>query len=239
MRLRGFPTANKVPKVKWRDTANRWDMDDLFNIADEEEVGIVPGEHDCVVIDCDIDGSGARNLERKFGKIFGSTFHYRTRSGGGHIWYSLPDDIHIPQRTRILPGVDIRNRDGYVCIRREYNLRNKEAIKVCPVEVLGWLLETPRGVLSTRQKPPDGSERPLGCKVRYCVEPIPVGRRNDVLFRQACGLLAAVKRKELLPQDMQAILDIRARNSGVSFQELELIIKSAMEVQFDTRHREG
>jgi hypothetical protein len=223
MNMLGFPTKNKVPKMPWRDTNNRWPIEDLFEIADEQQVGIVPSEHGCVVIDCDVDGvhQGVVNFTRKFFGIAEHTMWYKTSSGGGHLWFKVPEGIKIPQRTRIIPLVDIRHADGYVCIGRDYKIHNEGKPAPCPDNILEWL--------TTPANKPDRQPEPhrdaIPTSMVYRLDPIPKGQRNDALYRQGCGLFLSVRKGELLDEDARAILEIRGYNSGLEYSEVQKIIE--------------
>lgn len=232
--MTGFPTANKRPKMEWRDRPDhRWSVGALFH--DHDQVGIVPGEQGCVVIDIDRKNGvdGFVNLKKKFRNLPPS-LNYRTLSGGAHLWYAVPDGIRIPQRTSKVPGIDIRHLDGYVCVGRDYEPQQAEFIEECPKPLLDWLTELERvhvgHVKSRNWTPPkiEPGKRPPKGSVKLDFSPIPVGQRNDGLYRWGFGVLNALKSGEMDLENYRAVIFMKGQNSGLPNWEIELVLESLL-----------
>lgn len=82
----------------------------------ELNIGIATGDGRCVVdIDQhDEDGwESMRAWEREHGDL-PETVCAETGSGGEHLWFTVPEGVHIASRSGVLPGVDVRCEGGYV-----------------------------------------------------------------------------------------------------------------------------
>lgn len=224
--MSGFPTSNKVPMYDWRNPKYRRPVPYLFERY--SQIGIVPAEHGCVAIDLDIKGgvNGKDNLFNRFPNL-PKSMNYRTTSGGWHLWYSVPEGSDIPQRNGALPGVDIRYADGYVCVGKDYEVAGGR-IEVCPDYLLEWLKERPRTYVGRVVNDMGTVKAVDPCKIRYNVSPIPKGRRNDTLYRWGFGLLNGVKKGELSIEDFEGLMNMRGTNSGLSINEIDLILESLL-----------
>ena len=218
-----FPTRNKVPTRPWKDLTNRAVYD--VAIAETGQVGIVPAEQGCVLIDIDVKNGvdGKKNLWQRFPNLPVS-LHYKTMSGGFHLWYTVPPDIVIPQVTGKLPGIDIRHHDGYACVCDDYNVMNPTGITPCPEYLLVWLQEKPKERCTTKYT--QGSRG--AATQRFDLSPLPKGNRNTGLYNWGYGLMKGVNKGEIDLQDFHDLIHLRGRISGLAFNEVELILSSLL-----------
>lgn len=122
----------KKPLVPWekyqkerasREQITRWWIDSPL-----ANVGVVTGEVSGIVV-IDIDGDNARKIFKDtFPGDFSETPTVRTGKGW-HLYFQHPGRL-IPNRTGVLPGVDVRGDGGYVVAppsihpnKREYKWR--------------------------------------------------------------------------------------------------------------------
>lgn len=226
----GFPTSNKVPTVYWRNEDNRWQVKTLFQ--GNNQVGIVPSEHQCVVIDVDMKNGvdGKKSLFSCFPHL-PESLNYTTANGGFHLWYSVPPEIEIPQRNRKLPGVDIRYKDGYVCVGADYQINLDGTIVEAPQYLLDWLKEKERYTVGRKKrtiKNDGGNEQDIPMPD---FSPLPRGARNDGLFRWACGYLNEVRDGNLKPSSLMKMMHIKGHKySGLPDWECEQVFDSVMEL---------
>lgn len=127
-----------------------------------------------------------------------------TPSGGWHLWFRLPDGVVIPERPSILPGVDIKGEGGLVAAPPSMQLlmpmvrpgENAEAVPVpydwvegCPCsapEAPPWLIEWVQ-MAPGYGGAGGGDHGSLADLDELARTGIPVGQRNAVLYRLACG----------------------------------------------------
>ena len=224
LQMKGFPTAGKRPLYPWRNEQNRWMVSLL--LSQYEEVGIIPAEHGCVVIDLDVkDGrSGVVEFKKAF-KNIPRSLNYKTRSGGCHLWYRVPEGTKIGQSNGRIPCVDVRYADGYVCIRRDYCIKD-DRVADCPPELLEWLMSAPVAEKRRKAVRPCPNVRPTK---QYDLSPFPAGRRNDLLYRWGYGLLNGVDKGELSIDDLRDLIHVRGTNSGLGAIECDVIANSILE----------
>lgn len=220
--LKGFATKNKIPtnSGSWRDKSG-WTVvsGTFFSHRNIDQMGIVPGEHGCVVLDIDKKGTfdGEKSIIEKFGMIPTSLW-YKTQSGGYHIWYKVPEETTIKQSNGRLPGVDIRYKDGYVCINRDYDIKGE--LIDCPKNILDWLVREPT--------PKVFRDNGAKATTRFDLSPIPIGERNNRLYAWGYGIVQGVNNKELTEQDLHDLIHLRGRISGLPFWECENILSSLL-----------
>lgn len=228
--MMGFPTKDKIPLFPWRNPKHRRSVEYLFERYDQ--VGIVPAEHGCVVIDLDKKNGvdGVKTFFAHF-KHVPESMNYRTSSGGFHLWYKVPAGTVIPQATSKLPGVDIRYADGYACLGKGYKVLRDGEIADCPDPILDWLKRPKRkndGVARSNDCNPLGT--PNSRKFSYNVSPIPKGCRNDTLYRWGFGIVREVRDGSLSEKAFSELLHLRGGNSGMTYGEVEKIIESLLQV---------
>jgi hypothetical protein len=218
-----FVTRNKIPLAPWRRGA-RVLVGQI--LGRNQQAGIVPGEVGCVVLDMDkkYGLDGRKELFDKFPNLPRS-MNYETQSGGYHLWYKVPEGTVIPQATSKIPGVDIRYIDGYVCVNPEYEILLDGVILDCPEDVLAWLTEEKKtSVKQYRVREGESAKY----TTLYDLSPIPKGRRNDSLFRWGRGLLNGVDKGELTLSDLEDLVRLRGRISGMAINECDLILESLL-----------
>lgn len=123
----GFPVFPLCPKSKVplpgsrafhdatldKDLIRRlWEPDETRNI------GIATGSISrLLVIDVDRKNevNGFEYLDQLFpGRNIPTTRTVITPTGGIHLWFELPEGVHVPSRVGIQPGIDIRSDGGYI-----------------------------------------------------------------------------------------------------------------------------
>jgi putative DNA primase/helicase len=147
---------------------------------------------------------------------------------GHHFWFEYPADMVIHNSAHKLgPGLDIRGEDGYVVVPPSIHPNGSiykfgdegEEISSAPE----WLLEA---ITDTRQ-----TERDYLCAETG--RPIPVGARNDTLFRDGC----AMRRRGATEEEIIAFIkqaNLRCEQ-GLPESELRKIAHSGLQISSDTR----
>lgn len=212
--------------MEWRKLSNRWHLSDLWKKTDE--VGIVPAEFDCVVVDVDMKHgvNGKKNLFDKFDKL-PESLHYTTRSGGFHLWYRVPKGSNIPQRNGKIEGIDIRYDRGYVCLDKYYKFKHSDGIVDCPDYFLNWLEEPSFSVAGKARY--DDRKASRGYGGVYDFSPFRRGQRNNECYAWGYGLLQGVKSGQLSKKDLYDMLMLRGHTySGLPRTEVELIFNSLL-----------
>lgn len=230
--MSAFPTRNKKPtfgkkghpELGWKNPKLRRTVDVLFEKY--EQVGIIPFEQGCVVIDLDVkDGhDGVGEYKKKFGSP-PKTMWYKTRSGGVHLWFFLPK-ASIKQRNGALPGVDIRYSDGYVCVGRDYEIHNDGLFSPPPFDVLDWLITEDKKPLESLGNANSIGYSGDGRPKRFNLSPIPKGSRNETMFRWGFGLFQNVLKGTMDSREFHELMTARGTNSGLSPIEIENIEES-------------
>jgi hypothetical protein len=222
----GFATRNKIPCEPWRDRKNRFVVSELF-AQTTEQVGIVPAEHGCVVLDLDMKhgANGRKELFAKFPNL-PQSMNYKTASGGFHLWYTVPCGSLIPQATGKLAGVDIRYADGYVCVGKDYSILLDGQIEECPDYLLRWLQDNKKKYRTHLSYENKQINKYGGIRRKYDLSPIPIGQRNTGLYSWGYGLVQGVNNNEISVQDFHDLMHLRGRISKSPYAEVELIISS-------------
>jgi hypothetical protein len=144
----------------------------------------------------------------------------RTPSGGCHYYFTHTPGVRS-SAGKLAAGVDVRGDGGYVVIppsstaEGPYLLIHGDLVDIH--EPPDWLSNE-----LLRARTPSSSQAPGSCS-----EPlIPVGQRNDTLFRDAC----AMRRRGASEQEITAALSVANRNRCVpplDEKELQPLIRSA------------
>jgi virulence-associated protein E/bifunctional DNA primase/polymerase-like protein len=103
--------VGKHPCVKWRAY-------DENTKGSSGGYGIQTGHFNGIFV-LDLDVKPDRNgvtalLEHAAGRAIPDTLSVVTPTGGVHLYFRLPPDVHVPSSRGILPGVDVRGEGGYV-----------------------------------------------------------------------------------------------------------------------------
>jgi Bifunctional DNA primase/polymerase, N-terminal len=186
-------------------TDDAWEIRQLWGHDRGANIGAATGlASRLVVIDLDVkaeaDGPGQfRTFLDRRGLSLPAAPQVLTPSGGLHIWLRWPWDDPVPNRTGILPGVDIKGDGGYVAAPPSMLLisvsRERESVPVpyawrgCPCSapaapgwIPGWLARNPGSgtVAGTGgEPPPDLDAARAG---------LPRGMRDRETYRLACSL---------------------------------------------------
>ena len=112
--LRVFPVKNKRPLVKgWQASAPI----SLDAVAEWESK--FPGcgwgaaiTTDMMVIDCDSDTAASALCE--LGEIPATLTTLTPR--GFHLWFRIPETGKVRNRVGVMPGIDVRTKDGFVVV---------------------------------------------------------------------------------------------------------------------------
>jgi Bifunctional DNA primase/polymerase, N-terminal/AAA domain len=195
-------------------------------------MGIVTG-NGLVVVDLDvkqgIDGPGnfADYLSNR-GITLPQTMTVRTRSGGEHRYYRVPEGAeYFNSAGKIAPGVDLRGTGGFVVAPPT------EGYSFISDEFDGVLPELPAGVLPEKTQPAVTTEPREKHSREYAyaafsgglddLENADEGSRNDTLNRVAYN----AARDGLDPATVKGMLRVRGLAAGLSEGEIRATIESA------------
>lgn len=197
----------------------------------DSSVGIATGAiSQLVVIDEDIDDKEDVNgyhevtaWERVNGSL-PETVRAITGRGGAHLYFHYKGN-DIRNRTKILPGVDIRGEGGYVVAPPSIHPNGTEyQWEVAPEDMpLAEVNSTVLALLGIGKQRTDRTDFKLPDKIES-------GARNDTLFRLACSMQA-----QGLPDAaiMAALRETNAKSctEPLTDQELDVIASSALKYQ--------
>ncbi len=160
-------------------------------------IGVQTGAHSgIVVIDVDPghggDSSIAEYRRRSIGRL-GKTVVSRTGGGGVHLFYKHPGPP-VPNRTGVMPGVDVRGDGGYVLLPPSRHASGQRYEWVCPPEstplaplpdsLLSIVMGSSSPPRSHRQAHHGQREQPLKPSLSAIEwHGVPEGMRNDSLAR--------------------------------------------------------
>jgi putative DNA primase/helicase len=184
--------------------------------------------NDLVVIDIDPRNGGYQSVEeyeilRPDGPL-PYTLQSITGGGGKHLFYAYPPNIEIKSnKSRWLKGVDIKAEGGYVM------LPEAQHISGLPYRWVNWLdqyIWLPPDVAVQLSKIGSASlDGPRGdlAPTSEILKGVPLGERDDVLFREACRL------RRQLGDDGRSAVEIlileAARNCSPPFPDSEALRK--------------
>jgi len=163
-------------------------LSDWWTQWPDANVGIATGQDSgLVVLDVDPRNGGDESL-RDLQRLHGSlppTVEAITGGGGRHIYFRHPGPCTIPNRTGILPGLDVKADGGFVVAPPsrhisggQYAWELSSHLDDVPLAPLPpWLMKLIRGS-TEKPKAPSPEAR------------IPEGKRNDTLFRDGCSMRA-------------------------------------------------
>lgn len=193
-------------------------------------IGIATGKKsNLIVIDEDIDedkGLNGYQEVRKWESIHGElpeTITATTGRGGSHLYFRYDKD-DIGNRTGILEGVDVRGEGGYVIAPPSIHPNGTEYTWEFPPNEyeLAPLDDIVRSFLSI------GKVRSFDRDEFKLPSIIPMGNRNDTLFRMACSMQSQGY------ADSAIFASVRETNKNNCIEpldddEVETIVKSALE----------
>lgn len=234
--MRGFPVSGKTPMCKWTDRGAWLRVEDVLGFNDR--VGVCPGQQmrgPYVVIDLDQkNGKDGYALFIDSFEGIQDTLWVKTPHGY-HVWFAVDGEHKIEQATsKSLAGVDdsgidIRYDKGYVVFGEGYSVLHNNKINMAPIEVLNWLYESnykrkePTPLEMTRFS--DVKECPRGTGGYVDLSPLPIGQRNDRLFRWGCGLARGVHTGKFFESDVYDLIHLRGKISGLSKWECQLVFE--------------
>jgi len=134
----------------------------------------------------DLEGKARNSIESAIGHRFPDTMRSLTpgKGGGEHLWYRKDPGVVVKNRVRLMKGMDVRAKGGYVMVPPSvhpeggrYSWANKGQI----VEAPDWLIQM------CQQSKVDGAESEPVMSVREMLAGIPVGMQRWVMFRYACS----------------------------------------------------
>lgn len=236
-------TATKVPLTKdWpgRATRNKGTVRRTWGDHPEVGVGIVTGDG-LVVIDLDVkngvDGPGnwLEFLRQNGIELEETPVRVRTRSGGTHLYYRVPEGVEYRTSAGTLAkGVDVRANGGFVVAPGTAGYTFEAE---WPTGVV--LPELPAGVLSSVETQPD-DDSPFEAEPRTPAEALAAagnglaeiamaepGERDNTLNRVAFGLAKFVYAGLLDEEVLREALLARAEESGLGRYESVATIESA------------
>lgn len=179
-------------------------------------------ENGLLVLDVDVkDDDGFKSLN---GHALPPTMSQRTPSGGLHYLYRYPNDgLDYSNKTKFLPGLDIRGKGGWIA---HYGL-DKQPLAEAPQ----WIMESARTKThviepnSTKVAP----EVAQGI-IMECLEEIreaPEGTANDTLYRKGIKIAQLVASGSITEEYAKQVLHQAAYERGKSEQEATKCINSA------------
>lgn len=165
------------------------------------EWGIRTGEPSGIWV-LDIDRKNGVDGERSLaaaGIVLPPTLEVATQSGGRHLYFRLPDGLPVHNRTRILDGVDVRGRGGFVVGPGSpgYTLRRDVAPVDAPAELLALVVSRRAASASppivvpplTPADPRWAVAIATAARIVSELPPAPTGQRDHALYRCACDLV--------------------------------------------------
>lgn len=178
------------------------------------------------VLDIDIkDGKdGLKSLDQHFSKKIDINTNYmiqKTPTGGLHLFFECPDDLHIPNSVGVLEGIDIRGDNGYVVVCPsalkvddkwiKYDWLDPEEIQ--PAPVTEWANEILKLARDKKKTPVDVKS--------LLLNGVSEGQRDTSIFKFTCLL----KKNGIDPCTATSILNIVADRCNPPFSQSEVIKK--------------
>jgi hypothetical protein len=185
-----------------------------------------------VVIDIDVkNGAPGMAWLRENAHALPETRRHRTRSGGLHLLFAMPDGAEIRNSAgRIAPGVDVRGTGGYVVFPPSPGYSVVDHL--LPAAMPRWLIKA--------CLPPPPPPRPEGCDASpdrtarrltglvALVATAPAGQRNQALYWAGRRIAEAARRGEMPLDAAKAALEEAACAAGLPRLEARRTINSAL-----------
>jgi Bifunctional DNA primase/polymerase, N-terminal len=233
-----YHATSQPGQLAWWWHLNRW-----------ANIGVATGEpSQLVVLDLDIKRADGPANFRQFLEQYGLAVPWdvlaRTPSAGWHCWLRwLPQYGKCPDKTNILPGVDIKGSGGYVVAAPSYLVEPDSAggdmqvpyawyrdscpcsVPVAPPWFVQWVTTAP----SAGSAGTGGSGGDLDAE-KVMTQGAPVGQRNEMLHKLACSRF---RKYGTGPDGTAAVLaDLRQAwaagdTAGMSWREVRVIAWSA------------
>jgi hypothetical protein len=186
-----------------------------------------------------VDGCASLNqLAAQHGFTIPRTVTVCTPSGGFHLWFTGPADVHIPNSVgRLGPGIDVRGTRGYLVgpgsrgKAGEYVIHpniTEPTVHPIPEQLLKLLLPPPpKAFRQPIRRPTSGQHGSvLDGLVRF-VDLSAEGTRNDRLFWAAARAWEHVRDGHLAAGDVGAALVPAAVRAGLGERDAERTVASA------------
>lgn len=214
-------TAKHPVRIGWKEVH---EPVDTFNKYTKANVGIATGKNSKVfVLDNDPRHGGNESLElleQKHGKL-PKTPSVHTGGGGGHYYFSIPDDIDIPNCVGLLPGIDIRGDGGLVVAPPSIHASGKryEWVKGCSLFEIP-IAKDPEWLVSLISE--GNQDKHKG--VKALPERIPDGERNVTMT----SLAGSLRRRNASEEGILAALRVENErcDSPLGDEELMSIARS-------------
>jgi hypothetical protein len=201
-------------------------------------VAVLTGE---VVLVADFDGQEGRDLADGYGILENPEIPLAVTGSGVHAFHR-PPAWPVKSTTHLLPGLDVRARDGYVVVPpsrhatgRAYEWRRplpepSRLPAVCPWYPIKPSRRTPKPK-PPEQPTPWGTESRSRELLAYSCTQVRLrreGDRNDFLFREACHFAEFILEGRLTAGELIAGLYSAALESGLEPGEIDCTISSAL-----------
>jgi len=110
--MKSFLVKNKIPTIKWGSIPHGIYFQG--EVPEGYKLAVCPSK-DTIIVDVDVHGepNGYDNLPDFVLNACRYTLHYKTKSGGLHIWLKYPDHQLLNKTSGL--GMDLRTNKGYVC----------------------------------------------------------------------------------------------------------------------------
>jgi Bifunctional DNA primase/polymerase, N-terminal len=250
-----FPTRGKQPRTLhgFKDAttdANR--LRQWWGMWPDAGVAVATGKVSGLVV-LDLDGDEGEQTGEERG-VWTAEPPATLTGSGAHLFYRWPH--HVANRTRVLPGVDVRGDGGYACLppsdhpngRRYGWLRAPEGLPPTAPSVDGMpgpadpyrpLRELPAWVLQRRDNPGTMAAPHRRISPGYAhaafeaelstVATSAVGTRNDALNRSAFAVARFVRAGDIPAVEYRARFLQAAATAGLPEQEADRTLRSALE----------
>lgn len=125
-------------------------------------------------------------MELEFGKL-PDTVEQITGSGGRHLLFKYPEDVIVPCRVNIRPGIDIRGDGGYIIVEPSKHIRGEYCWEVSSHPLDVPIAEAPKWLIELVAEKPVETKKPLDFWWQIA-KGVKEGRRN-VSAASLMGLL--------------------------------------------------
>src|ERR1035437_1768989 len=238
-----FPVSALTKKPLIKDWPNRATTDPkviraTWRKSPKAGIGIVTGSRSkLVVVDLDVkndkDGPGNwDNYLQSKGADLPQTWTVRTRSGGEHRYYRVPESADYTNSAGVVAeGVDVRGTGGYVVAPPTpgYEFLAELDGSVLPELPVGVLPEkgSPGRSTGTREKRNPQYARAAFASGLADIARYMEGQRNDTLFKVAVRAAEFVADNLLDEEEVREALWEKAVQSGLDTDEIEQTVDSA------------
>jgi len=221
-RRRGFSVIpikakDKRPLISWEpyqvEAAEEATIRHWFESWPTANIGLVTGAiSDCIVVDLD-SNEATQKLKSLLGN-YDLRAVPRSRTGKGWQLFFKHPGVSIPNRTGVIPNMDIRADGGYVVVPPSIHPNGKEYKWEVPLN--GHLPKLPGELFKLIQTPTHNEQ---GYRERFdtarALAGVPEGQRDEAIFK-----LASKLRNADIPQDIAETLVLEsARNCQPPFPE--------------------